>query len=668
MSGRVKVFGPEVKRLEQKHVNQAVRNSDFKERQGNIEFYAHQTTEAVDPDAFKGCRKFLAVVHLPSVLTIEPSTFSGRGVLVFNALKEVSMPSVNHIGRRAFSDCYRLEIIHPLLNAVTIGNFAFSGCSRLKIDIGEVFPQILGVGNFAFSKSDVGAKMLKIKGSGPGAANRIGPFAFAGRKIEHIVSENVTIQCEAFKDCHDLKSVKLTKCITHAESFSRCENLKTVLLKDVQLTNLVDYGETPRGDYSAIFGSFDNCSELNTLHVDGSLTMVSRHDDPGHQNNPFYGCNIKRVVLHGHNHEFAPSDKVITFQRQQDPIFLTHSNIRTVAFHCSMLDDQMRVTRWLLPADVPAARDEYDYENKQWDHNLVLERDKAKLIVMPMDTTLETERERQQWARRDKTLWDRNYSAFGFPVDPQDDVTDWALTTYFNFYMQEIPFKLTNNRDLENGPSNSYFRPARLARFISELAFPPRPILPGVGAKDQVPEKPGERKAKHQVPENPNDFPVLFVRMAKLIADAFGACPEDRYHPLLVQTVKKVDRRARRALIYFIGRTAPRAFHLLHIAYYGRPEKDYVPEIRGRRDFVLPDFIVRMILDSLLDLPFTPEQRRAIRTVYEGDGKDVRRQLEDKAERTQTKSAMLLANPVSRRSTGIATPLFAICASDGPRN
>ena len=662
---RVKVYGPEVKRLSKEHVNQAVKDSGF---WGKIEFYAHQTTEAVDRDAFKSCQNFLAVVHLPSVLTIEPYTFNDVGVFMFNALKEVSMPSVNHIGQFAFSDCKSLEIVHPLLNAVTIDDFAFFGCSQLKIDIGEVFPQILSVGDSAFCNSDVGAKMLKIKGPGPRAANRIGPNAFAQRKIEHIVSENVTIQCEAFKNCHNLKSVQLTNCITHAEAFQSCKNLETVLLKNVHLTNLVDYGEEPRGDYFSTVGSFDDCSKLNTLHVDGSLTMMSQRDDPGYENNPFYGCNIKRVVLHGRNHESAPNDIAIIFERQQHPP-LYHQNIRTVVFHCSMLDDKMWLTRWLLP--VPANPDEYSYRNKKWNHNLVLERNKAKLIVMPMDTTM-SEFERQMWAQRDKRRWDRDWSNSeqDFPELSQDDETDWAKPPYFVFYMQEIPFKLTNNSYLEEDPSNSYFTPAKLARFISDLAFPPRPILPGVGAKDQAPEKPGERKAKDQVPENPNDFPVLFVRMAKLIADAFGACPEDRYHPLLVQTVKKVDRRARRALIYFIGRTAPRAFHLLHIAIYGRQEEDYVPEIRGivRRDLELPEELVRMMLYSLLDPPFTPEQRRAIRTVYEGDGKDVRRQLEDKAERTQTKSAMLLANPRSQRTTGIATPLFAICVGDGPRN
>jgi len=339
-------------------------------------------------------------------------------------------------------------------------------------------------------------------------------------------------------------------------------------------------------------------------------------------------------VLHGCERERAPRDLAIQLPMRVDGA--VPFPVRTAVFHCSMLDSLGALSTWVPDINVGNAP-EFEAE-RGWNHSMVLQNDSQKLIVMPLDTTLKTAKEREAWSRRPKHLWDRNYLVEGRPEVSQEKQTDWTKPSYFAHYMKCYPFVLTNDEALERHPSKSFFRPAGLAKFISSL-------MDSDDGDDQ--------------------YPVLFRRMANLIADAFASCPEGRVHMLLNQTVQLVDYEARRPLMYFVGKRAPRAAADLRLALVtpslGRPgPKTREEDAMAFEPEMLPELVQGILKFHLGPPAYTPEDREV-----------VRRAFESKREATESKMAggtNPKSKPGSQRSTGIATPLFAIRASDGPRN
>ncbi|MCR5608444.1 MAG: leucine-rich repeat protein [Lachnospiraceae bacterium] len=222
-------------------------------------------------------------------------------------IKNINLPkSVNNIEQFAFSNCYNLESItvdseneifisyegvlykKDLSEIVCVpkrktsvklieGLKSISYASFSGTDISEIiFPtSIETIGNNAFSNC---SKLKSIVL--PEGITSIGSSAFYASAIESIKlpSTLTQIQEEAFENCKNLKTIEIPDSVTSigTRAFEYCYALESVKLS----ANINSISE----------GCFYNCTALKKITIPAGVTSIDRY--------AFYGCNnLKEVVL-----------------------------------------------------------------------------------------------------------------------------------------------------------------------------------------------------------------------------------------------------------------------------------------------------------------------------------------------------------------------------------
>jgi len=210
--------------------------------------------------------------------------------------------AVTHIDDEAFLNCSHLTSVTLSTNTMNIGGFAFSGCSSLT---GMVIPDsVTNVGNSAFGSCTslknvtIGNNVRLLNGTYGG-----GVFTGCSSLASVTFGTNVAnIGISTFDSCSALTSVVLPNSVTNIDdrAFMYCSSLASVtlstnvvsigqdafagsILTSVSLPgSLVSIGDSafsglnltsvslPGSVTNIGDGAFDECSDLNSITVDGS--------------------------------------------------------------------------------------------------------------------------------------------------------------------------------------------------------------------------------------------------------------------------------------------------------------------------------------------------------------------------------------------------------------
>ena len=216
--------------------------------------------------------------------------------------------SVTSIGEKAFMNCISLAGLdyNYLPNALTsIGNYAFSGCSRIMGPItipyyvteisthafenctllrGIKFPEgLISIGDLAFTGCS-GLTNITL----PSSLKDIGGGAFKNSGIRDISfpSGLTSIGSSAFEDCDNLQNVEVPGGVTSVSynAFRSCNSLKSVALSEgVSLINSY---------------AFSQCRNLSTITLPNSLEDIKA--------NAFAGCsNLSAVNYSGNDSDWS---------------------------------------------------------------------------------------------------------------------------------------------------------------------------------------------------------------------------------------------------------------------------------------------------------------------------------------------------------------------------
>ncbi|MDY2942479.1 MAG: leucine-rich repeat domain-containing protein [Paludibacteraceae bacterium] len=243
-------------------------------------YHVHELTvtgplNANDLNVFKRMKQLQKLDLSNAVIADIPNNFNGatgyRGNSSdMNLLEELSLPSINNIGNYAFSGCKKLKSI-SLTSVNSIGQYAFSYLGAPHISLPE---GTTSIGTNAFYYSNITGIDL------PSTLTSIGDYAFAYSELKsiEIPSPITDVSAYCFYECDSLVSVSLPISTQQIKSyaFSNCENLTAINLQElINLKSIESY-------------AFNGCYALKEIELAGSLRNIN--------SGTFGGCyNIKSV-------------------------------------------------------------------------------------------------------------------------------------------------------------------------------------------------------------------------------------------------------------------------------------------------------------------------------------------------------------------------------------
>ena len=178
------------------------------------------TVTSVGESAFSGCTNLSSIDLQEGLTIIDKLAFIGCA-----SMSELIIPStVIAINQDAFNGCQNLTKL--TVKAGSIGNYAFSGCTKLSsVDLQE---GVTSIGNYAFSGC-AGTSELII----PSTVESIGMLILDGWEAQ----TNLTIKAAnigrlAFNGCTNLSSIDLQEGVTgiEAQAFEGCANIKELTI------------------------------------------------------------------------------------------------------------------------------------------------------------------------------------------------------------------------------------------------------------------------------------------------------------------------------------------------------------------------------------------------------------------------------------------------------
>lgn len=269
------------------------------------------TLKKIGPDAFSGCENLTQVVfngNLEDWFNIEfelwPLLLNNAESLYIDgeniANKELVIPdTVTSINEKAFYNFKGLTEVVISANVLSIGSYAFSGCSNLsKVTFAEN-SKLEIINKYAFPSS--GIVSIDI----PNTVTDIGDNAFSGCCMLVSVSfpESVkNIGSGLFDSCKKLKYVKLSHSIEIIpfNTFGNCLSLKSIELPETvttikenafyQCSGLVNI-VLPSGLKKIEYNAFSFCDSLVSIINKSSLQLVI-----GSQDNGYVAYNAKVIV------------------------------------------------------------------------------------------------------------------------------------------------------------------------------------------------------------------------------------------------------------------------------------------------------------------------------------------------------------------------------------
>jgi uncharacterized repeat protein (TIGR02543 family) len=226
-------------------------------------------------------------IEIPSTVEFNDMTFAvvAIGGYAFNGRDIASVtipPEVTTIGDYAFSGCSKLESVTLPSEIMTIGDYVFSGCSKLEL---VTLPENLkSIGIDAFYNS--GLKSIKI----PDSVTNLGysysypDYVFTNcRSLENVIIGNGVTQLRGtFDGCTSLTEITIPSSIKSigSRSFYNCGSLEEITIPSSvenigsyafyncgSLETIIFEGVTPPAIYSANTSVFDGCDIMDTVWI-----------------------------------------------------------------------------------------------------------------------------------------------------------------------------------------------------------------------------------------------------------------------------------------------------------------------------------------------------------------------------------------------------------------
>ncbi len=211
-------------------------------------FTVKDNTSAIAKNAFKG-NPNLQEINLKAVKTINDSAFEGC-----SALRKVTAPQMEYVGASAFKDCVSLSDI-VLTKVRTLNAKAFQGCTSLtSVDLVGIKEENLG--NYAFDGCS------SLRSATVNEMPYIGNYMFQNTALESFSFDGVTYIADyAFRYCENLTTITDFESVEMLEyaAFEGCINL---------LLENADFSKAELGGNNV----FKNCENIKSLKL-GSTTV-----------------------------------------------------------------------------------------------------------------------------------------------------------------------------------------------------------------------------------------------------------------------------------------------------------------------------------------------------------------------------------------------------------
>ena len=257
----------------------------------------------------------------PDTVAIEKGVYAFKG---WNSIKTITIPEdsqLSSIEKGAFQNCKGLnKFVYEGGDQLSIGEYAFSGCSSLKsveLSLNEVT-----FGNHAFENS--GLESLNIDAE---CNVNINEYAFneCTSLVNADLGNNVSdIKNNAFLNCKNLEHILFDGTLSNIgnSAFYKCSSLLEFTIPD----SVVKLGDS----------ALSSCDSLLTIHIGKGLESIGNYS----YSDIAYGCKKLRAINVDPNNSFFSSDDGVLYSKDYSELLRFPGG---KAGHYSILDGTVKI-------------------------------------------------------------------------------------------------------------------------------------------------------------------------------------------------------------------------------------------------------------------------------------------------------------------------------------